>query len=98
VALSILIHILKGVKEVHRAKLIHRDIKPANLFITPGVDDLGACSLVKLGDFGLATAIGDVLGDTADVADLKRTAGAGTPTYMSPEQVRTGLAHVKSKE
>ena len=56
IAVSLIIQVLRGVKEVHLHGLIHRDIKPANLFLTHGTDDFGDCTVVKLGDFGLATA------------------------------------------
>ncbi|WP_269533221.1 serine/threonine-protein kinase [Chitinimonas sp. BJYL2] len=52
--------------------LIHRDIKPANLLLTPDGD-------VKITDFG-----------TADwqQLDVTRIETAGSPAYMSPEQVK----------
>ena len=45
--------ILQGICVVHDAKIIHRDIKLANMFIT---DD----NVIKIGDFGFATAIEDI--------------------------------------
>lgn len=53
--------------------LIHRDIKPANLLTSGGTD-------IKLTDFGTA-----LLADS----DLTQVVDAvGTPSYMSPEQIR----------
>ncbi len=57
---------------VHQARVVHRDIKPANLL-------LGNDGRIYIADFGLA------LGDDPS---LSYRNNAGTPNYMSPEQVR----------
>ena len=57
----------------HEAGIIHRDIKPANIMR----DKTGT---IKLTDFGIAMVIGVSGGTTAGKF-------AGTPAYMSPEQV-----------
>lgn len=61
---------------LHTKGIVHRDLKPANIIVT------GNGSHVKLIDFGLA--------DTDSHTILKQP--AGTPTYMSPEQMQTALA------
>ena len=57
----------------HSKEIVHRDIKPANLMVT-------AKSVVKIMDFGIARISSSQLTQTGTVM--------GTPSYMSPEQVR----------
>ncbi|XP_021517194.1 interferon-induced, double-stranded RNA-activated protein kinase isoform X1 [Meriones unguiculatus] len=64
--------IVTGVDYIHSKSLIHRDLKPGNIFL---VDE----KHIKIGDFGLATAL--------ENDEKSRTKGTGTPRYMSPEQL-----------
>ena len=64
---------MDGLEHAHGKEVIHRDIKPANVFITREGE-------VKILDFGLARL-------TSSVA-TKSGLVMGTPSYMSPEQVR----------
>ena len=57
----------------HQHNVVHRDIKPANLMLTS--DDI-----VKITDFGTAKILQFGTAQTAHVM--------GTPSYMSPEQVK----------
>ncbi len=57
----------------HKKGVVHRDIKPRNILVTEDRD-------VKLTDFGIAVMHGDPGDNTAQ--------HAGSPLYMSPEQVR----------
>ena len=68
--------ITDAVSYLHTKGIVHRDLKPANIIVT------GNGSHVKLIDFGLA--------DTDSHTILKQP--AGTPTYMSPEQIQTAVA------
>lgn len=62
-----------GISALHESGIVHRDVKPSNIMIT------GEGRVVLL-DFGLVAAVsGD---DTMD-----RQMVAGTPGYMSPEQI-----------
>jgi len=68
----------------HAGGVIHRDLKPANIQVTPD-------GSVKILDFGIALALG-TLATTTSAADFgvarePRGFQAGTPAYMSPEQL-----------
>ena len=69
-----------GLAQAHEAKLIHRDIKPSNLLLESEGEEI---KRVCVADFGLVAVV------DAD-SDLTRTGEiAGTPAYMSPEQIDT---------
>jgi eukaryotic-like serine/threonine-protein kinase len=72
-ALTILRMIAMGLHAVHARGIVHRDIKPANVVIE------ARTGRPVLLDFGLARAL--------EHSQDTRSALAGTPQYMSPEQV-----------
>jgi len=75
----------EALAEVHAAGIVHRDLKPSNLFITRRAD---GSPYLKLLDFGISklTATEDEGEDPA----LTRTAALmGSPSYMSPEQIKS---------
>lgn len=60
----------------HARGVVHRDIKPDNVHLLPG-------GQIKLTDFGIARILGEAQLTVAGQV-------FGTPSYMSPEQVRGG--------
>jgi serine/threonine protein kinase len=102
-ALRLFLQTCQGVKHVHGQGLIHRDLKPNNIFI----DDTGA---VKVGDFGLSRESSDssqvgIEGEPAVVKgsmnlgyNMDITAGVGTRSYASPEQMKGGSDYDSSTD
>lgn len=81
-ALKLCEQICAGLNYIHRHRLrdgryhtiVHRDIKPENILITKG-------GRVKIVDFGLSV-------EEKAFSFLRSTSRAGTPRYMSPEQIK----------
>src|SRR5579862_2607560 len=74
--LSIIRQVAEALDYAHRNQVIHRDLKPANILVTED-------GRTKITDFGIAKVLAR--------EGIARTVGImGTPSYMSPEQVRGG--------
>jgi serine/threonine-protein kinase len=79
-AIEYVLQACEAIAEAHALGIVHRDLKPSNLFLsrTPS-----GAPRVKVLDFGIAKAI--------DPGGTQLTASAtalGSPSYMSPEQIR----------
>ena len=77
---GIFLQLLDAVHYIHAKQIVHRDLKPSNIMITHNGNH------VKLIDFGLS--------DTDDFAILKQP--AGTPGYISPEQIVSQQADIRN--
>jgi serine/threonine-protein kinase len=84
-AVDYVLQACEAIAEAHAAGIVHRDLKPPNLFLARQAD---GTSIVKVLDFGISKAVlvdepsgnhGGITG-TTDVF--------GSPTYMSPEQLK----------
>jgi serine/threonine protein kinase len=81
--ISIFSQVCAALNHAHAKHYIHRDVKPGNIMLVP--QERGQY-LVKLVDFGIAKAVGQVQNT---LQKLTNTGDAlGSPFYMSPEQCR----------
>lgn len=73
---TIMIKILKIIKNIHEIGIIHRDLKPSNIMISRTGD-------VYITDFGISRFL------SSEMTEITQTGKVlGTPYYISPEQIR----------
>ncbi|MFT5682234.1 MAG: hypothetical protein ACI8RZ_003152 [Myxococcota bacterium] len=78
--------LLAGAGAAHEAGLVHRDLKPANVLLATEDGQI----IPKIADFGIARLLSP---DDPTSPGLTRTGALmGTPSYMSPEQIRDARA------
>ena len=83
-AVDLVLESCVAIAEAHAVGIVHRDLKPSNLFLAQRPD---GSTILKVLDFGISKNVGP---DGADVRDTLTRPGSvlGSPTYMSPEQIR----------
>ena len=84
---QILLDVCDALAHAHARGIVHKDLKPGNVLLT-GQEKVATL----LTDFGVAHALAGHVGDIARQQELTdepspRSAGAGTPAYMPPEQL-----------
>jgi serine/threonine-protein kinase len=84
-AVSYARQIALGMAEAHRQGVVHGDLKPGNIMVTQS-------GHIKIMDFGLARRKEPMNGQTTSPVADGASGMSGTPSYMSPEQVRGLLA------
>jgi serine/threonine protein kinase/Tol biopolymer transport system component len=75
------VHIARGLAAAHEKGIVHRDLKPDNLFLCKD-------GRAKILDFGVAIMLHPQMPEADVVTVTLAETTAGTPGYMSPEQVR----------
>lgn len=81
-SIHLALQLLDGLKAAHEFGVIHKDLKPENLWLIPNRS--GTRDLVIL-DFG-----------NSQLADTLVASTAGTPLYVSPEQVMQGIVDART--
>jgi eukaryotic-like serine/threonine-protein kinase len=76
-AMDVIAQVARGLAAAHQAGLVHRDIKPGNLLVR--LD-----GLVKITDFGIATAAGE---NPVTQPVTRPGMLIGTPAYLAPERI-----------
>ena len=81
IVVDLMLQACEGMSEAHAMGIVHRDIKPSNYFITRRPD---GSMLLKILDFGISKT-------PVNFEELTGTQTViGTPSYMAPEQMKSG--------
>ena len=85
-AIDYILQACEALATAHALGIVHRDIKPENLFVcksVPGVE------VIKVLDFGISKlAVPEPPQQQSRRPIIRTTSAVGSPTYMSPEQIR----------
>ena len=83
-AVDYVLQTCEAIAEAHALGIVHRDLKPENLFVTRRRD---GAAWIKVLDFGISKVIAG-LESRQSGARVTTRESMGSPTYMSPEQMR----------
>ncbi|MCW5835193.1 MAG: serine/threonine protein kinase, partial [Labilithrix sp.] len=83
-AIDYVMQACEAIAEAHAAGIVHRDLKPKNLFLTRAVHGR---PLVKVLDFGISKI--EAHAGPQEMQLTRTTEVIGSPSYMSPEQLRS---------
>ena len=83
-AVDYVLQTCEAIAEAHSLGIVHRDLKPENLFVTRRRD---GAAWIKVLDFGISKVIPG-LESRQSGARVTTRESMGSPTYMSPEQMR----------
>jgi eukaryotic-like serine/threonine-protein kinase len=86
-AAELILQACEALAEAHAIGIVHRDVKPSNLFLTKAKD---GTPCVKVIDFGISKSTTESLKLTQKEEIL------GSPSYMSPEQMRSSDVDARS--
>lgn len=87
-AVVVALGVVEALVHAHDQGLVHRDLKPENVLVVP-IDD--RTFQVKVLDFGIAAALGKAARGFLHTGEVW-----GTPSYMSPEQIKGGIQDHRS--
>lgn len=89
-ATDVIIQVCQALSRAHGMAIFHRDLKPGNILVRKRDGGLEA----RLIDFGIAHVGVDHEGDPTMLEGKK---AVGTPAYMSPDQIDTGVYDARSE-
>ncbi|HLP84863.1 MAG TPA: serine/threonine-protein kinase [Phycisphaerales bacterium] len=81
---GLVLQVLDALAAAHDQGIVHRDIKPSNILVSGSATDCDATLI----DFGIAKLLEGGMSPATVTGEA-----AGTPWYMSPEQVAHGAKH-----
>ena len=86
-AVDFVLQACQALAEAHRLGIVHRDLKPANLFCIEHADGQLA---IKVLDFGISKFTPPADAASRPGHEMTQTSAVmGSPSYMSPEQMRS---------